>query len=95
MELLSMHNFRDVLLNVDWALLSFFLVKLTPFEFLSSSILKNIGGIALFALFIILFEMFGKNFLWTLVGKHDRLGKQILFLGAILLAFSVLFSLVA
>lgn len=95
MEMLSMHGFRDVLLNVDWALLSFFLVKLTPFEFLSGNILKNIGGITLFAIFIILFEIFGKDFLWTLVGKHERIGKQILFLAGLLVGFAVLFSFVA
>ena len=86
---------RDVLLSVNWALASFFLVKLTPFEIVSGSILKNLGGIALFALFIICFELVGKEVIWRVVGKHHRLGKQVFTLLALLLVLAGLFTLIA
>jgi len=95
MQLPSKAELRDALLTIDWTLLSFFLVKLTPFEFISQNVLKNIGGIALFALFVILFELFGKSFLWTLIGKHHRQGRQVIVLLALLAGFAVLFALVS
>ena len=90
-----LHDFRDVLLSVDWALLVFFLVKLTPFEFVSKNILQNIGGILLFAVFVIGFEMKGKDLLWTLIGKHHRIFEQVVILLAILIGLAGLFTLVA
>ncbi len=91
--MIELHQVRDTLLSVDWALLSFFLVKLTPFELVSGNILKNFGGVALFATFIILFELFGKELIWRLVGKHHRLWEQTVFLIAMLAGLAVLFTL--
>jgi hypothetical protein len=85
---------RDALLSIDWALMSFFLVKLTPFEFFTSDAIKNIGGIALFGFFVIMFEIFGKELVWRIAGKHHRLTEQIVWLVAILGLLAVLFSLV-
>ena len=86
---------RDALLSIDWALLSFFLVKLTPFEFFTADILKNIGGVAIFAFFVIMFELFGKELIWRIAGKHHRLTEQVIWLVVILALLAVLFSLIA
>lgn len=91
----SLHEFRDALLSIDWALAGFFLVKLTPFEFVSADILKNIGGIALFAAFVIVFELAGRQFIWEVAGKHHRLKRQILVLVAMLFVLAGAFTLVA
>ena len=91
----SLHDFRNALLSIDWALTAFFIVKLTPFEFVSGDILKNIGGIALFAVFIIAFELAGREFIWEIAGKHHRLGRQILVLIAMLFVLAGAFTLVA
>lgn len=95
MKIFSKKRFRDVLLSVDWALTAFFLVKLTPFELGAGDFLKNIGGVALFALFVIAFELLGKELIWEIAGKHHRLGKQIIALFIILLGLAGLFTMVA
>ncbi len=95
MKMVQAHEIRDVLLSVDWALVSFFLVRHTPFDLVSSDLLKNIGGVALFAGFIIAFELFGKELIWIAVGKHHRIGKQIIALVAMLGVLAGLFTLVA
>lgn len=91
----SMHDLRNALLSIDWALTAFFIVKLTPFEFVSADVLKNIGGIALFAVFIIAFELAGREFIWEIAGKHHRLGKQIIALVIMLFVLAGAFTLVA
>lgn len=93
--MVSKSDIRDVLLSVNWALASFFLVKLTPFELVSGSILKNLGGIALFATFVICFELVGKELIWRVVGKHHRFGNQIFTLLAMLLILAAVFTMVA
>ncbi len=93
--MITKEEIRDALLSADWALVSFFLVKLTPFELLSNDFLKNIGGIGLFLLFIIIFESFGKNILWKLMGKRKRMGKQILILLGFGAVIAALFALIA
>ncbi|MBN2067900.1 MAG: hypothetical protein JW744_05520 [Candidatus Diapherotrites archaeon] len=95
MRMVEAHEIRDVLLSVDWALISFFLVRHTPFDLVSANLIKNIGGIALFAGFVIAFELFGKGLIWVVVGKHHRIGKQILALIAILGVLALIFTLVA
>ena len=65
------------------------------FEFVSKNLFQNIGGILLFALFIILFEAKGKDLLWNIVGKHHRIGKQVLVLLALLIILAGLFTLIA
>jgi hypothetical protein len=75
--MITKEEIRDGLLSADWALVSFFLVKMTPLEIISSNFLQNIGGVGLFLLFIIIFESLGKNILWKLMGKRHRIGKQI------------------
>ena len=75
--MITKEEIRDGLLCADWALVSFFIVKMTPLEFLSSSFLQNIGGVGLFLFFIILFESLGKNILWKLMGKRHRIKRQI------------------
>ena len=93
--MVSAHDVRDALLSLNWALVSFFLVKLTPFELISKNLFQNVGGILLFALFVLLFELFGKELLWEIVGKHHRIGRQLFVLFLILILFAGIFTIVA
>jgi len=95
MDFPTKSDFRDVLLSINWALISFFLVKLTPFEVASADFLKNVGGIGLFAFFVILFELVGKEIIWEIAGKHHRVGKQIMALVIILIILAAAFAVIA
>ena len=93
--MVSWHDLRDALLSLNWALVSFLLVHLTPFDFVSKNLFLNIGGVILFAFFVLLFELYGKDLLWEVVGKHERIGKQIFFLLLLLILLAGAFTIVS
>jgi len=93
--MVSKDDVRDVLLSVNWALGAFFLVRLTPFELVSQDILTNLGGVALFALFVVAFELAGKELMWEIIGKHHRINRQLIALVAMLFVLAGAFTLVA